>query len=73
MFGVHLPPARQAREVEVEISHRIIMTWPSVKRLAIVLGNLIQRQEAAYGVINVQTQPSPDPSKKAPAEGTTGL
>ena len=65
MFGVHLLPMRQPREIEVEISHRIIMTWPSVKRLAITLGNLIQRQEAAHGVINVQVPPASGPSKNA--------
>ena len=66
MFGVQVLPPRQPREVEVEIGHRIIMTWPSVKRLAITLGNLIQRQEAARGVINVQVPPAPESAKKAP-------
>ncbi len=56
LFGVHLLPSRQPNEVEVETSHRIIMTWPSAKRLAIALGNLIQRHEAAHGVVSVQVQ-----------------
>ena len=66
MFGMNVLPSRQPREIEVEISHRIIMTWPSVKRLAINLGNLIQGHEAAHGVINVQPPSASDPSKKAP-------
>lgn len=65
LFGVHAMTGRPSREVEVDVSHRLIMTWPSAKRLAIALGNLIQRHEAAHGVIEVQPPPSIEPPARS--------
>ena len=69
-FGVNAMPPTPQREVNIEISQRVIMNYASAKRLAITLGNIIQRYEAARGVINVQppSQPSPQPAP-APARG----
>jgi hypothetical protein len=56
-FGINTMPPNEQREINVEISDRIILNYPSAKRLAIALGNLIQRYEAARGVINLQPTP----------------
>ena len=52
-FGVNVNPPTPQREVNVDVTSRIIMTYPSAKRLAITLGNVIQRYEARHGVIDV--------------------
>jgi hypothetical protein len=52
-FGTNITPPTAQREVNAEISNRIIMTYPSAKRLAVTLGNLIKRYEARNGLIDV--------------------
>ncbi len=52
-FGVNVNPPTARNEVNVEITNRIIMSYPSAKRLALTLGNIIQRYEARNGVIAV--------------------
>ena len=51
-FGVSVMPPTPNREVNAEVTDRVIMTYASAKRLAITLGNVIQRYEAAKGVID---------------------
>ena len=53
-FAVNVAPPTAEHQVNVEISNRIVMSYPSAKRLAIALGNVIQRYENARGVIPVQ-------------------
>jgi hypothetical protein len=65
-FGINVNPPTPQREVNAEISNRIIMGYPSAKRLAITLGNVIQRYEARYGVIDVAP---PEPPAPAPEGG----
>lgn len=55
-FGVNITPVTQAREVNVEVTDRIIMTYPSAKRLAVTLSNVIQRYESQRGVIDIGRQ-----------------
>ena len=57
-FGTNITPPTPQREVNAEISDRIIMTYPSAKRLAVTLGNLINRYEARHGLIDVTPQVS---------------
>ena len=52
-FGTNITPPTPQREVNAEISNRIIMTYPSAKRLAVTLGNVIKRYEARHGIIDV--------------------
>lgn len=52
-FGINAAPPTPDRQVNVEITNRIIMSYPSAKRLAITLGNVVQRYESAHGVIQV--------------------
>lgn len=54
-FGVNAMPPSQQKEINIEISDRVIMTYSSAKRLAITLGNIIQRFEQSHGVINLGT------------------
>lgn len=53
-FGLNAMPPTPQREVNIEVSNRVVLNYASAKRLAITLGNVIQRYEAAHGVINVQ-------------------
>ena len=57
-FGVNVTPLTAERQVNVEVSNRIIMSYPSAKRLALTLGNVIQRYEASRGVIELGRQPA---------------
>jgi len=52
-FGINLMMPNKENEVRVQVSNRIVMSYASAKRLAITLSNLIQRYEAANGVIEI--------------------
>ena len=52
-FGINLMIPNKENEVRVQVSDRIVMSYASAKRLAITLSNLIQRYEAANGVIEI--------------------
>ena len=67
-FGISANPPRQQNEVEIEVTSRILMSYPSAKRLAISLGNIIQRFEQTHGVINIQPQQSAQPAAQRPAQ-----
>jgi hypothetical protein len=58
-FGTNITPPTPQREVNAEISNRIIMSYPSAKRLAVTLGNLIKRFEARHGLIDVAPPAAP--------------
>ena len=55
-FGLNVMPPNQERQMNIEISDRVIMSYVSAKRLAIALSNVIQRYEAVRGVIQVGPQ-----------------
>ena len=42
--------------IDPEVTDRVIMSYPSAKRLAITLSNVIQRYESSRGVIDVGRQ-----------------
>jgi len=70
-FGINAMPPSQEKEINIEISDRIVMTYASAKRLAITLGNIIQRFEGANGVINLGPQtPAQVPAQAPDAEKT---
>ena len=52
-FGINVSPPTAEQEVNVEIVSRVIMTYASAKRLALTLGNVLQRHEAQHGPIEV--------------------
>lgn len=56
-FGINVAPPTPQREVNVEIVNRVIMTYASAKRLALTLGNVLQRYEARRGPIDVGGRP----------------
>jgi hypothetical protein len=64
-FGINVNPPTAKNEVNVEVTNRIIMSYPSAKRLALTLGNMIQRYEARSGVIPVG--PAEGPGQDAEA------
>ncbi len=64
-FGVNAVPPSPEREVTVEINNRIILSYPSAKRLALTLGNIISRYEELHGVI-------PMPRPQTPPAGGDG-
>ena len=58
-FGINVSPPTRDRQVNAEITSRVIMSYPSAKRLALTLGNVIQRYEAQKGVIEVGRPAAP--------------
>ena len=58
-FGTNITPPTPQREVNAEITNRIIMSYPSAKRLAITLSNVIKRYEARRGIIEVAPSAAP--------------
>lgn len=52
-FGLNVSPPTAEREVSVEVTDRIVMSYPTAKRLAITLGQVIQRYEQVRGVIQL--------------------
>jgi hypothetical protein len=65
-FAVSLMPPGPNREIQVDLSERIVMTYTSAKRLAITLSQVIQRYEAAHGVIPLQNAPAAGPEARIP-------
>ena len=57
-FGLNVMPANSQQEVTVDIGTQVVMTYASAKLLAITLGNVIKRYEAAHGLIDVGQQPT---------------
>ncbi len=70
-FGINtMPPAREGRTT-VQVTDRVILSYPSAKRLAVTLGNIIRRYEDAHGVIEIQRQ-TPPPTREQAAPGEAG-
>ena len=57
-FGVNAVPPTPEREMTLDINNRIILSYPSAKRLALTLGSLISRYEEVHGVIQVPRRPA---------------
>ncbi len=68
-FGMNAVPPTPERQVVVQITDRIILSYPSAKRLAITLGNIIRRYEEARGVIRL---PQPPQGQAADAQRPGG-
>jgi hypothetical protein len=65
-FGVSAVPPTPEREVVVDISNRIILSYPSAKRLALTLGSIISRYEEMQGVIQLPRRPAAPGAGEAP-------
>lgn len=50
-FGMNNTWDRQAPEIEIELTHRIVMSPFAAKRLADLLGKLVTQYEARYGTL----------------------
>jgi Protein of unknown function (DUF3467) len=50
-FGMNNNWDRQASEVEIELTHRIVMSPFAAKRLAELLGKLVSQYEGRYGAM----------------------
>ena len=50
-FGMNNSWDRMAAEVEIDLTHRIVMSPYSVKRLAELLAKLVQHHEGRYGTL----------------------
>jgi len=65
-FGLNVMPPNQQGGVEIQLTQRMVMTYPCAKRLGIMLGNIIQRYESAHGVIDIG---QPPPGARSEARG----
>ncbi len=54
-FGVNKAWGRGAQEVEIELTNRLILSPFAAKRLAQLLGKLIDEYETRYGVLDTDT------------------
>jgi hypothetical protein len=50
-FGMNNNWDRQAPEVQIDLTHRIVMSPFAAKRLAELLGKLVSQYESRYGVL----------------------
>jgi hypothetical protein len=50
-FGMNNNWDRMASEVEIELTHRVVMSPFAAKRLAELLGKLVSQYEGRYGVL----------------------
>jgi Protein of unknown function (DUF3467) len=50
-FGMNNTWDRQAAEVQIDLTHRIVMSPFAAKRLAELLGKLVTQYEARYGTL----------------------
>ena len=68
-FAINLMMPNKDNEVRVDVSNRIVMSYPSAKRLALTLSNLIQRYEAANGVIDIKAAAQQSAPAQPPPPG----
>ena len=66
-FALNVQPITREGTVEMRVNSRVVMTYPSAKRLALTLSQIIQRYESVHGVIRFD-RPGATP---APAAGET--
>ncbi len=55
-LAVNVGPPAAGGEINVAVTNRVIMSYPSAKRLALALGNVIRRFEDAAGTIPIAPQ-----------------
>ena len=63
LFGINEAWERGQKELEIELTDRIIMSPFGAKRLHQLLGNLLGEYESRYGDLSVDAQSSPDITK----------
>lgn len=70
-FGMNLPMQGQDQKpiLVFNVGSRVILNWPSAKRLAISLGQVIRQFEERNGEIQLQRQAPPPPPHTPPADG----
>ena len=65
-FGFNManpnPQGGQQQQLLFKVTDRVIMSYPSVKRLTISLQQLVRRYEQQFG--EIQTQPGPRPAAR---------
>lgn len=65
-FGMNLPmqgPDNQPM-LMFNVGSRVVMTWPSAKRLAISLGQVVRQYEERHGEIELPTSAAPEGGPK---------
>jgi hypothetical protein len=70
-FSLNLNPPQPGVPTEVDVSSRVIMTYPAAKRLALALGGVLQQYEAVHGTINAMpgAPPQRPPDQPRPRFG----
>ncbi|MGD2176059.1 MAG: DUF3467 domain-containing protein [Candidatus Brocadiaceae bacterium] len=53
-FGVNAVPPNREGQTTVPVTDRVILSYPSAKRLAVTLGNIVRRYEDRHGVIEIR-------------------
>jgi hypothetical protein len=66
-FALNIQPLQREGAVEMRVNSRVVMTYPSAKRLALTLSQVIQRYEAANGVIRLDRPTGTPRPQAAPA------
>jgi hypothetical protein len=61
-FGLNQSWERGQKEMEVQLTNRIILSPYAAKRLAILLASVIQQHEARFGPLDVATSAGPAPA-----------
>jgi hypothetical protein len=56
LFGMHHAWAGGQKEVEVQLSNRIVMSPFAAKRLATILNNVLREHEARFGALAAESR-----------------
>lgn len=57
-FGISNPSQSGGPEISVQLSHRVILSPHAAKRLATLLGNVVQQYEQRWGALGDTARPA---------------
>jgi hypothetical protein len=62
IFGINQAWERSQRELQIQLTDRVILSPFAAKRLATLLSNVIREYESRFGVLDVEGRPGSRPA-----------
>jgi len=62
IFGINQAWERSQRELQIQLTDRVILSPFSAKRLATLLSNVVREYESRFGVLDVEGRPGSRPA-----------
>jgi hypothetical protein len=66
LFGMNQRWDAEKNELIIDLSDRIVLNPYAAKRVALLLGNVIQQYEEKFGEISLDSETAPAPPESAP-------